>query len=133
MTVKEIVKKYLQDNEYDGLCNTDCGCTIDDLIPCCENSDDCLAGYKSECDPETCPADGDCDFHISAEKPGIVLPEKHEPGEDEQTYNMSIDFSPTPEIDRPLDASFSAEVQRLKEAWKKLISQTLFQIAQAIF
>ncbi|MFW6121809.1 MAG: hypothetical protein ACOC80_13070 [Petrotogales bacterium] len=35
MTVKEIVKKYLKENGYDGLCNQDagCGCSIDEICP----------------------------------------------------------------------------------------------------
>ena len=43
ITVKEIVKKYLKENGYDGLVGNECGCDIDDLFPCglegCENCD----------------------------------------------------------------------------------------------
>jgi len=34
MDVKEIVKTWLKDNDFDGLCNEDCGCGIDDFAPC---------------------------------------------------------------------------------------------------
>ena len=64
-TVREIVKEYLKQNNYDGLFSEYCGCTIDDLFPCCDATIyDCAAGYKIKCDPETCELDGDCDFHI---------------------------------------------------------------------
>ena len=63
--VREITKEYLEENGYDGLFGSDCGCSIDDLMPCCSESImNCEAGYKVKCDPETCEADGDCEFHI---------------------------------------------------------------------
>ena len=34
MNVYEITKKYLIDNGYDGLFTDDCGCLVDDLMPC---------------------------------------------------------------------------------------------------
>lgn len=46
MTVKEIVKKYLEDNGYDGLYGSGCGCEISDLMPCNEYVIECQAGYK---------------------------------------------------------------------------------------
>ena len=49
MIVKEIIKKYLEENGYDGLCNMfmECGCYLDDLIPCSEiDADECEAGHK---------------------------------------------------------------------------------------
>jgi hypothetical protein len=64
MTVKEIIKQYLLNNNYDGLAGEECGCTIDDLMPCeFENLIHCEPGYKRKCD---C-GDG-CDFHISTKK-----------------------------------------------------------------
>lgn len=65
MTVRDIVKQYLLDNGFDGLCDPDgtCSCKIADLAPCC-SSFDCEPGYKVPC---TC--DGGCGFHIAAEKP----------------------------------------------------------------
>jgi hypothetical protein len=70
MTVREIITKYLKDNGYDGLCCEDCGCEVEDLAPCCigENFIDCRPGYKVPCDPATCPADGDCGWHIATKK-----------------------------------------------------------------
>lgn len=48
MTVKEIVKRFLIDNDYDGLWTDDCGCFINDLFPCCaEGVENCRPGYKS--------------------------------------------------------------------------------------
>ena len=61
MTVIEIVKQYLKENGYDGLCNEDCGCVIDDLAPCEEMSEQCEAGYKHTVNTE--------EWYIRPEKP----------------------------------------------------------------
>ncbi len=47
-TAIEIIKQYLIDNDYDGLCNDDleCGCEIADLAPCCSDFSECAPGYK---------------------------------------------------------------------------------------
>jgi hypothetical protein len=67
ITVKSIVRAYLEVNGYDGLHRGDaCGCENADLIPCdcfCHDIGDCQPGYKQPCD---C---GDHDWHIGAEKP----------------------------------------------------------------
>lgn len=62
MTVLEIVKKYLEDNGFDGLYNSDleCACEKDHLEPCCEMSPEREAGYKYPCD---C---GEHDFHVGS-------------------------------------------------------------------
>ena len=77
MTVKEIIEKYLRDNGYDGLCCPDeeCGCHVDDLIPCCDPCEECMPGYKGP-DPS-----GDHDFLIyvsreDAEKAALKPEEK---------------------------------------------------------
>lgn len=71
MTVKEIVTKYLKENGYDGLYSDDCGCGIDDLMPCSDcGSDLCEAGIKKDCDKCENKIDGACaedaDFCIGA-------------------------------------------------------------------
>ena len=72
--VREIVAEWLKANGFDGLYGYDCGCTVDDLMPCSsEGLERCEAGYKTKCDPEHCAADGDCDFHIG---PAPEKPEK---------------------------------------------------------
>ena len=59
MDVREIIKKYLIDNGFDGLFDPDeCACEIADLMPCGEYCGSCEPGYKGPCD---C---GDHDFHI---------------------------------------------------------------------
>ena len=56
MTVKEIVIEYLKANGYDGLCGEECGCAIDDLVPCDSDPSDCKPGYihYSDCKCENC-------------------------------------------------------------------------------
>lgn len=44
MTVKEIVKQYLTEHDYDGVCCEYCGCGIEDLADFCE-------GRCSDCEP----------------------------------------------------------------------------------
>ena len=65
MKIKEMVTQYLINNKYDGLCSdwVDCGCILDDLMPCGEPRPDCFAGYKIACD-----CDMKCDFHVGEEK-----------------------------------------------------------------
>ena len=65
MDVGDIVAEYLEAHGYDGLCNIDaeCGCTLDDWIPCQCLSENCLPGWKAPC-----PC-GDHDWHISTEHP----------------------------------------------------------------
>jgi hypothetical protein len=48
MTVLEIIKKYLDENGYDGLYNEefDCGCIKDDLVPCDDMGKNCSPGYE---------------------------------------------------------------------------------------
>ena len=49
-TVKTIVEDYLKRNKYDGLCHPDieCGCGIDDLVPCVYNCENCQPAYKRD-------------------------------------------------------------------------------------
>jgi hypothetical protein len=48
MDVKEIVKTWLEQNGYDGLCDTDCGCWLKDLFPC-ESGHGCIPAYQWHC------------------------------------------------------------------------------------
>ena len=59
MTVKEIVIRYLQFHGYDGLCNIDCGCGLDNLMPCGDISEACEVAMAGP-DP-----DGDCEVYFS--------------------------------------------------------------------
>ena len=53
MELKEIVKDWLKQKGFDGLCEYDCecGCEIDDLMPCDQPGPRCLAGFKKDADP----------------------------------------------------------------------------------
>ncbi len=48
MDVSDIVKRFLEENGFDGLYTDECGCfNIDDLFPCgSECIPDCVPGYK---------------------------------------------------------------------------------------
>lgn len=58
-TVKEIITNYLIKNGYGGLCHFDCGCNLDDLIPCDSDFSHCEPGYKVPC-----KCNDNCGFHI---------------------------------------------------------------------
>lgn len=52
LTVKDMLTKALKEGGYDGLCNDNCGCAIDDLAPCENIGLDCVAAYARNCSPE---------------------------------------------------------------------------------
>lgn len=73
MTVKAIVRQYLSDHGFEGLVADmgECSCELDDLMPCeCTGVDRCEPGYKIPCPGDECEYGGDCDWHISINKPG---------------------------------------------------------------
>lgn len=63
MTVKEIVKKYLEDNKYDGLYSKFCicSCILDNLMPCEYNAEECKAGHKKNCEECDSYKDNKCE------------------------------------------------------------------------
>lgn len=63
MHVKEIVKKYLEENGFDGLYCEDCGCDKNDLISCDEYCGFCSPGYRHKC-----PKGHEADYVISPSK-----------------------------------------------------------------
>ncbi len=51
-TVEEIVKQWLEANGYGGLYDEECGCSLDDLMPCGgEFAYRCRAGYVAKGEP----------------------------------------------------------------------------------
>lgn len=64
--VRSIVRAWLESHGYDGLYSwrAECGCECSDLMPCDEYTGDCAPGKKVACEPEECPADGECDWHV---------------------------------------------------------------------
>lgn len=57
---EKIIANYLKENGFDGLCIDDCGCTLDDLMPCMCNDRDvwfsCMPAYhhKQGCKCDFC-------------------------------------------------------------------------------
>jgi hypothetical protein len=45
MTIKDIVKEWLDKHGYDGLYTIECGCFLDDLMPC-DTPDRCKPGVR---------------------------------------------------------------------------------------
>lgn len=58
MTIREIVRKWLEENGFDGLCGEECGCAIDDFAPCvnwdCVGILDCKPAYRIKCKGLAC-------------------------------------------------------------------------------
>ena len=52
MNIHEIVAQWLATNKYDGLFADNCGCRLNDLMPCGEPGEDCEAGYARKTTPE---------------------------------------------------------------------------------
>jgi hypothetical protein len=46
MTLKDMVIAQLKAKGADGLCNEACGCRLDDLMPCGEPHEDCVAAKQ---------------------------------------------------------------------------------------
>jgi hypothetical protein len=49
MNIRDIVKKYLIDNCYDGLAGEECGCETGDLMCCDDPELTCEPGHKIFC------------------------------------------------------------------------------------
>jgi len=53
MDVEDIVTEWLKAHGFDGLAGDECGCELDDLMPCREPDIlHCVAGRKVKCDPD---------------------------------------------------------------------------------
>ena len=79
MTISDIVLEYLKSNGYDGLMKEDCGCTINDYMPCGgEYIDDCETAYAVDV-PEGIDSDGD-----------IVLVKTKKEAEEKEKYYKEI-------------------------------------------
>ena len=65
---RDMVAAYLRQNGFDGLFCEECGCSLDDLMPCGGDwAIRCVAGYKQPGCADDCGQG--CDFHIVREKP----------------------------------------------------------------
>ena len=77
---RDMIKEWLDDNEYDGLYCPDgeCACLADNLMPCGETIGSCVAGYKVPCpgSPD-CVLGGGCGWHIVNEKPKEAPDDRH--------------------------------------------------------
>jgi hypothetical protein len=52
MTVKEILIEWLKTRGYDGLCYDDCGCGLNDFMPCQSSCELCKPAYEWQCSRE---------------------------------------------------------------------------------
>lgn len=50
--VKEIVKLWLEQNGYDGLCEEDCGCFLGEFMPCDTPLPSCEPAYQHRSEGE---------------------------------------------------------------------------------
>jgi len=72
MDLMAIMVEWLQEHGFDGLYSSGfCACRIGDIMPCGEPRPDCAPGYLAPC-PDDCENGGECDFHISARRPGAA-------------------------------------------------------------
>ena len=62
MNLLEITASWLREHGYDGLVRTDfdCGCGLDDFMPCSQPPEHCEAAYRREC--LGCPEDTHCEM-----------------------------------------------------------------------
>lgn len=73
MNLKELTEQWLKTNGYEGLVNgsIECGCKLDDLMPCHEPGVDCEPGHVEECDG-SCGRELTCEWHVvSGRRPAI--------------------------------------------------------------
>ena len=79
MTLKEIVKEYLETHGFEGLGCEYCCCEVSDLMACGgmegDPHTDCEAGYKIVYDNEECPCGEGCEWHIGPKEESEVTNE----------------------------------------------------------
>jgi len=46
--VVDVVRQWLEDHEYTGLCGEECGCRLDDLMPCECPPGKCVPGHANQ-------------------------------------------------------------------------------------
>ena len=70
MDVREIVRRYLKNNGFDGVYNVDneCCCSTEHFPTCGNDTSDCVPGYRMPCSTDYC--DGLCAYHIGPTKNG---------------------------------------------------------------
>lgn len=72
-TVNDILVKYLEKNDFDGLVSPDkdCGCTLDDFNCCGESCIECMPAYKVKPSKEYGECE-ECDWMMSLNKEGRI-------------------------------------------------------------
>lgn len=71
MNCRDIIKAYLLDHGYDGLYCVDCGCELEQLMPCESCCDECKPGVKIKVRDE---AELGANFTIIGPEPIKTLP-----------------------------------------------------------
>jgi hypothetical protein len=89
MNVREIVIAHLKAGGFDGLCVDECGCELDDLMPCggC-NVEECMPSKKVFCRDIPNPPCGSCDEQCDEEqmKTAFLFITAEQPANEEETH-----------------------------------------------
>ena len=105
MNLKEIVKEYLEKNEYDGLFNGDveCACSLDDLMPCDEpHQANCRAGINCN----HCKGDIEhCNSHMNGFEECECIGDRESVLKEREELNKVIQF---PSVQVLTEEAFSA-------------------------
>ena len=71
MTIRDIITKHLRKIGADGLAGEECGCSIDDIQPCCDSCLDCVPAMLVRANHD---GDGYCKGDMIYEPMGKVAP-----------------------------------------------------------
>jgi hypothetical protein len=89
MNVREIVTAHLKAGGFDGLTMDDCGCDIDDIMPCgaCD-MEECMPAKKVFCRDMPTPACGNCEGECDEEqmKTAYIFITAEQPANEEETH-----------------------------------------------
>lgn len=116
-TVRDMVRDYLEREDFDGLVEADgaCSCDAADLFPCGEPGEHCEAGHRAPCN-----CGEGCDFHIVAgRRPLFACPKC---GHTSRLWSGSYKAEILAELTLDADGAVeSIEVQEESTTWDMVI------------